>query len=156
VDAQAVAGTAEEGDLRVRLVELTMDVAHAYLRWMDANTCDGMPYPRLRLLGLLHCGGPQMMRALGEQLGLTPRNMTALVDALEAEGLVVRQSHPSDRRAVLVELTDAGRHDADVALEARIAAVSAIFDALDEDEQRQFLAMLGALREQLRRQGVRA
>jgi DNA-binding MarR family transcriptional regulator len=40
---------------------------------------------------------------------VTPRNVTALVDALEAQGLVTRRPHPVDRRALLVAPTRAGR-----------------------------------------------
>lgn len=42
------------------------------------------------------------------QRQLTPRYVTAIVDDLEAEGLVRRERHPTDRRATLVVLTDAG------------------------------------------------
>ena len=43
--------------------------------------------------------------------------MTALIDALEAEGLVRRAPHPTDRRATLVSLTKRG-----AAATARMAA----------------------------------
>jgi DNA-binding MarR family transcriptional regulator len=36
---------------------------------------------------------------------VSPRNITGLVDALEATGYVERSPHPTDRRAVLVSLT---------------------------------------------------
>lgn len=61
--------------------------------------------PRLRLLYELHCNGPRKMADLAESLGVTPRNVTALVDALEAEDLVRRMSHPTDRRVTIIELT---------------------------------------------------
>src|SRR5262245_57724054 len=116
------ASETSEGELRHRLVAGSADFAAAFLRWVDANGCDGLPYTRLRLLEALHCQGPGMMRALGDGLGLSPRNMTALVDALEDEGLVTRRPHPRDRRAVLVELTDTGRDAAECTLEPRVAA----------------------------------
>src|ERR687885_2827101 len=46
---------------------------------------------------------------LAKRLNVTPRNVTALVDALEEQGLVHRLPHPLDRRAPLVSLTKAGR-----------------------------------------------
>jgi DNA-binding MarR family transcriptional regulator len=141
--------------VRHRLVKETADFAHAYLRWTDAGDCDGISYPRLRLLEQLHCVGPNMMRALGDELGLTPRNMTALVDSMEEEGLVARRAHPTDRRAVLVELTDAGLKAADALLEPRIKEMSALFDDLSPAEQKRFLATLGTLLHGLRRRGVR-
>jgi DNA-binding MarR family transcriptional regulator len=44
---------------------------------------------------------------LAQLCQVSPRNITGLVDALEKSGHVVRTPHPTDRRAVLVELTDA-------------------------------------------------
>jgi DNA-binding MarR family transcriptional regulator len=38
-----------------------------------------------------------------------PTSVTSIVDRLEAAGLVVRRRHPDDGRAVLAEITDAGR-----------------------------------------------
>jgi DNA-binding MarR family transcriptional regulator len=146
---------APEVEFRHRLVKETADFAHAYLRWMDINNCDGISYPRLRLLEQLHCVGPDMMRALGEDLGLTPRNMTALVDSMEEEGLVARRAHPTDRRAVLVELTDDGLRAADALLEPRIKEMAALFDDLSPAEQKRFVAILTTLLDGLRRRGVR-
>jgi DNA-binding MarR family transcriptional regulator len=47
------------------------------------------------------------MRALSQDVGVTPRTITGLVDALEADGWVERRAHPSDRRATIVALTPA-------------------------------------------------
>jgi DNA-binding MarR family transcriptional regulator len=52
--------------------------------------------------------GPVTQRELSQQLRVTPRNVTALLDALEAGGFVIRMPHPSDRRATLVGLTEHG------------------------------------------------
>jgi len=58
---------------------------------------------RLRLLYELHCNGPRKMADLADTLSVTPRNITALVDGLEAESLVRRSPHPTDRRVERVE-----------------------------------------------------
>ena len=42
-------------------------------------------------------------------LDVTPRNVTGLLDALEASGHAARTAHPTDRRASLVTLTNAGQ-----------------------------------------------
>ena len=49
-----------------------------------------------------------MQRQISESLRCTPRYVTALIDALEADGLVRRGPHPTDRRATLVSLTRRG------------------------------------------------
>jgi DNA-binding MarR family transcriptional regulator len=45
------------------------------------------------------------MRALSQQLGISPRTVTGLIDALEADGWVTRSPHPEDRRATIISLT---------------------------------------------------
>ena len=69
---------------------------------------DGLSVPRAKLVWLLHHGGPQTQAALAAALHVTPRNVTGLVDALVAGGYVERSPHPTDRRALLVSLTEHG------------------------------------------------
>ncbi len=64
---------------------------------------------RLRILRVLDAKGPSAMQHLAEGLCVAPRTVTSLVDGLEAEGLVVRKPHPTDRRTKVIEMTDAGR-----------------------------------------------
>lgn len=68
----------------------------------------GLTTARAGLLWTLFHDGPMTQRALAARLGVTPRNVTGLLDALEADGLVVRGAHPTDRRAILVSLTQQG------------------------------------------------
>lgn len=65
----------------------------------------GLGFARGRLLWALRESGPVLMRALSEALGVTPRSVTGLVDALEADGWVTRSPHPTDRRATVISLT---------------------------------------------------
>jgi DNA-binding MarR family transcriptional regulator len=65
----------------------------------------GMSYARGRVVAALAVSGPVLMRALSEAVGVTPRTITGLIDALEADGWVERRAHPSDRRATIVALT---------------------------------------------------
>ena len=74
-------------DLRVRLVEEFAAFGPAYMRWVKSRLQEGgISYARMRLLSVLRCKGPQIMSSLSQGLGVTPRNVTALVDALEEEG----------------------------------------------------------------------
>jgi DNA-binding MarR family transcriptional regulator len=68
----------------------------------------GFTRARARLLLALDDGGPATMTELSRALEITPRAVTALVDALETLGHVRRHEHPSDRRATIVELTATG------------------------------------------------
>jgi len=63
-----------------------------------------------RCLALL-VAGPQLPSVLAEGVGLTRSSMTALVDRLEARGLVVRQRSDQDRRQVLVQASARARDE---------------------------------------------
>ncbi len=91
------------------LARLIGEFGKAYTRriWSEMSRAGTTP-ARARLLAALQCQGTRKMSELGEELDVTPRNITKLVDGLEAEGLVTRQPHPTDRRATLVSLTDRG------------------------------------------------
>jgi DNA-binding MarR family transcriptional regulator len=58
----------------------------------------------LQALEYLEDEGPLTQRELGERISLSSGGMTQLVDRLEGAGWVSRHPHPSDRRAVLLEL----------------------------------------------------
>lgn len=69
----------------------------------------GLTPARAEVLWLLDRDGPRTQRELSQQLKCTPRNVTGLVDALERAGFVERTAHPSDRRAIVVRLSEPGR-----------------------------------------------
>lgn len=69
----------------------------------------GLTRARAALLWQLYHQGPVTQRELSQALGVTPRNVTALLDALQTAGFVSRDPHPTDRRATLVTLTDHGQ-----------------------------------------------
>jgi DNA-binding MarR family transcriptional regulator len=133
-----------EAERRRQLVAETARFTSAFLRWMEGRACGGLTYARLRLLQALHCGGPAIMRDLGVQLGVSPRNMTAMVDALEDAQLVVRRPHPNDRRATLVELSPAGAREAE-ALEPRLDSMAELFKGFSAAEQQAFAEALARL-----------
>lgn len=70
-----------------------------------------LSWARVRALQRLG-GQPQTLRALAELLVADPPYVTLIVDDLEERGLAKRIPHPKDRRAKLVQLTDAGRASA--------------------------------------------
>jgi DNA-binding MarR family transcriptional regulator len=90
----------------------------------------GLSESRLRVLMRLHHSGDGQLPlgVLAEDLNVTPRTMTDIIDVLERDGLVKRVPDPVDRRSILAVITDAGlsrinamRKDA-VATQAAVAA----------------------------------
>src|SRR6202021_3998768 len=51
---------------------------------------------------------PLRMTELADRLGIVPRSVTTVVDALEEAGLVRRETDPRNRRAILLRLPPAG------------------------------------------------
>ena len=113
-----------------------------------------MTYARMRLLGTLHCHGPRIMTSISDELGVTRRNVTALVDALEEEGLVRRKPHPTDRRATVIERTGEGERTMDRMYDEHRGEVAELFRDLSEDDRLELARLLGSLREALQREGV--
>ena len=69
----------------------------------------GLTPTQLGVLEAILHKGPLSQRALGRVVLTSAGNMTDVIDKLEARGLVHRARSPTDRRAVQVELTEAGR-----------------------------------------------
>ncbi len=142
-------------DLSLRLVDEFADFGPSYMKWVKSRLQDGgLTYARMRLLGALHCHGPQIMTSISDGLGVTRRNVTALVDALEEEGLVRRQPHPTDRRATVIELTPEGERRTDAMYDEHREAVAGLFAGLSEEDQRELIRLLDLLRDALRREGA--
>jgi len=143
------------GDLSLRLVDEFAAFGPCYMKWVKSRLGDcGVTYARMRLLGTLHCNGPQIMSDISDELGVTRRNVTALVDALEDEGLVRRMPHPSDRRATIIELTEKGAETTDNTYNDHRTGVAKLFTSLSEDEQQKLIRVLRTLRESLRQEGI--
>jgi len=68
-----------------------------------------VPLAQLKSLFLIHIRGSLTVNALASSLGVTPGNVTSIVDRLVSQGLLKRTEDPEDRRLVLLELTDKGR-----------------------------------------------
>jgi DNA-binding MarR family transcriptional regulator len=77
----------------------------------EALKPSGLTFSRYELLMLLSFTktGTLPMATASARLQVHPTSVTNTVDRLEAAKLVKRVPHPSDRRATLIEITDAGR-----------------------------------------------
>jgi DNA-binding MarR family transcriptional regulator len=77
------------------------------------------------------------MHAIAGFLGVTPRNVTGLVDGLEAAGLVERVPDPADRRATIVRVTAEGDAAAMRSRRVHQAVVNKVMGILTEEEKLQ-------------------
>ena len=93
--------------------------------------------------------GPAGTTELARAAYLHPGAMTRLLDKLEERGLIGRESVPGDRRAVQIELTDAGRAMwEDIAPSAQRVHDRAMAN-LSDTEREQLLRLLSQVRDNL-------
>lgn len=84
--------------------------AHSTVHVLTDQLADlGLTGSDINALANLGSGSGQTVSELAVAAGVRPTTMTSVLDRLEHRGLVSRGSVPSDRRAVLVELTPSGR-----------------------------------------------
>lgn len=81
-------------------------------------------------------------RELAEALKVTPRNVTTLIDGLEKTGFVERLTHPSDRRAVLLNLTPSGQAISERLKGETRTLAQTLFAGLSSEELEQFVGTL--------------
>lgn len=106
----------------------------------------GLTFARAALLAALDTDGPQRMGQLAHRVGVVPRTVTPMVDALEDEGLLAREPDPDDRRATLLRITDEGTAELSRTRSDRRSAVDEVFAALSEEERSTLADALGKLR----------
>lgn len=151
-----------ERDLETRVKDTHHQALKLWLRLLSCTTrVEGVirnrlrtefttTLPRFDLLAQLereHRG--LTMGELSERLMVTGANVTGITDQLEAEGLVTREPHPTDRRAFTVQLTARGRR-----LFRRMAIIHErwvieLFDGWDAKQQGQMYALLADLKAHL-------
>lgn len=138
-------GTHWDGVPAMHAVTSLMRVQQLVIGRLDAILKPhGLTFARYEALVLLvfSSRGALPLGKMGERLQVHPTSVTSIVRRLDAAGLVVRRAHPEDGRAVLAEITPAGRALVEVATADLLGADFAV-GALSEAE-------LGRLSELLR------
>jgi DNA-binding MarR family transcriptional regulator len=111
----------------------------------------GLTRTRAKVLFEIAHRTPVTQRVLAEAIKVSPRNVTTLVDALEKDGFVLRKNHPTDRRAVVLDLSEkGGRAVSKMKREAQRFAQD-LFGNLEPDALRNFLAALDHVTKTLER-----
>jgi DNA-binding MarR family transcriptional regulator len=104
-------------------------------RLAQALASIGMRTNEFAVLHHLHQAGPLSQQELGGALRINPSNLVGLLDALEADGLVIRPRDPADRRRHLVGLTTAGQRRLVQAKRAVAQAEQDLLAPLDHRER---------------------
>jgi DNA-binding MarR family transcriptional regulator len=108
----------------------------------------GLVFSRFEALALLSFSrtGSLPLGKIGDRLQVHPTSVTNTIDRLEADDLVVRVPHPTDRRTTLAQLTAAGRAAA-AAAAASLADISYGLDGMSDLEASRTDTALVALRQ---------
>ncbi|MFC5831035.1 MarR family winged helix-turn-helix transcriptional regulator [Nonomuraea insulae] len=103
---------------------------------------------------LLHAArGDSTPSLLKSRLGTDTAGMTRLLDRLQAKGLLRRARHRSDRRSIVVELTDEG-HALVPSLPPIFGKIShQVFEGFSPEEIEQVTEMLGRILRNLSEEG---
>lgn len=106
----------------------------------------GVTPAQARVLGLIARGqAPPRMAELARRLGVVPRAVTPMVDALEKVNLVRRRVDPDNRRSTLIELTDHGVAVRRELREQRLRAAEDLFAPLTQGQRATLVELLGAV-----------
>ena len=99
------------------------------------------------LATLRRAGAPHALTptALYKALMISSGGMTSRLDRLARDGLIERQAHPDDRRAVLVGLTSAGLRLIDEMMGPHVENERALLSVLSITEQRELDRLLAKL-----------
>jgi DNA-binding MarR family transcriptional regulator len=107
----------------------------------------GLSFARYEALVLLTFSsrGSLPLGKMGQRLQVHPTSITSIIQRLTADGLVDRRQHPEDGRAVLAEITPAGRKLVEAATADLLAADFGL-GSLDDDQLRAVSELLRPVR----------
>ena len=108
-EAGVAAETARPADLTDLADDLRVAVTRAVRRIRQERSSHEITDGQYAVLAALSCRGPMSPSALAEDQHVQPPHMTRLLNALVSAGLAQRAEHPTDRRQVVVSITDAGQ-----------------------------------------------
>lgn len=138
----------EHDDEAGELLELLYGLMRDLRREATAGPGVTTPGQQRLLRALRNAGEPRRPGELAAALDVAARSVTSKVDQAEADGLVRRVADPRDRRATLVELTDAGRAALAEFWSRRQAGAATRLERLEPAEREQLLGLLRRLRGQ--------
>ncbi len=107
----------------------------------------GLSIPKLAALQRLSdAGGVLPFGQLAERLACVKSNVTQLVERLESDGLVSRETDASDKRSRLAVLTDAGRKAREEGARVQREAEQELFAPLSDDDREHLTTIIEKLK----------
>ncbi len=141
-DDGAARGETELGELLARAARTQRE------RWRDVLAPWDLSPHHARALRVVVTREGARLSDLAETLHIAPRSATEVADALQERGLVERTPDPTDRRAVLLRATDAGRRVQGEVDAARRADSRDLFARLSAADRAELARLLRAVTDQ--------
>jgi len=136
-----------EGALRAWAAVFLRRSVREFMRTMkDA----GLSASQLNTMMRLHYRGSCAISEVGDDLGVTPAAASQMVERLVQQGLIERGEDPQDRRLRPIRLTPHGKALIARGVEARVAWIEGLRDALPLKEQSRAAQILERLTEAVR------
>ncbi|NSC25162.1 MarR family transcriptional regulator [Streptomyces albus subsp. chlorinus] len=130
-------------DLADQLLRLTRRINHAHRRNLAPLGVTPAQGRMLRMVA--HSAEPPRMADLAERLGVVPRQVTSLVDALEERGLVRRAPDTANRRVTRIRLTEGGTEALIALRRARRTATEELLAPLSAPQRDELSRLLSLL-----------
>ena len=105
----------------------------------------GITLGQWRVLAFIGAGDARTSRAVAAISGLDPAQISRSLKSLEAEGFILAERLPEDRRTLALSLTDQGREAFDTILPIMQARQQHLMDALSTEERKVILSALEKL-----------
>lgn len=141
-------------DESARIAALSADLRRAVGAFVRATRvrADSVPQSRAETLGELLRSGPQSIGALAASRGVAHQTASRMVAEMEAIGMVTREADPRDARAVLIDISEAGRNAIEADRRAREDRIAAAIGACVTTEERLALEDVPELLDRLARE----
>jgi DNA-binding MarR family transcriptional regulator len=110
----------------------------------------GTSFARTKMMMFINLRGKVRSADMVDGFGFSPRTITEAVDALEKDGLVMREADASDRRVKHISLTAAGLAVLEQSEPVRERFRTELFEVLNDVEKEQLTQLVGRLNERLR------
>ena len=104
-----------------------------------------LTHRQMDVVSHLAVNGRQTMTEVADGLGVGRAAATEMVERLVTKGLVRRQASPTDRRVMIVELTEDAQTQADATVECWRGPLSAVFARFPDIEPATLIGFLAAL-----------
>ena len=133
-------------NLEVAVTELLSVTGQLTRRLRAVSNTRELTWSQVAIMARLEEAGPLTTADLARAESVKPQSMGGTLAAMEEEGLVERQPHPTDGRQILYALTDEGREAKRKVSLAKREWLLAAITQLSRAEQKTLLAAVDIIR----------